>query len=188
MSKKLTNENQIIQTKCDVGRLLPGESYLSRVSYMKVNSVDFSGVNVVNEAGMSWGIGKEIVARECYAADQFNETKQVTRTELINIFCSVGDTIYTVNFNKQPKIEDAYDAVANNGRIKSNSDIKKALKEKMAGEERTLVGYTLKLDAAYGRSMVVDLQQEDKSDRVRQVDHRTLNWLIFKNVKYVVKN
>jgi len=38
-----------------------------------------------------------------------------------------------------------------------------------------------------GRSMVEDLESSDKKNRMRQVDHRTIKWLIVDGVKYVVK-
>lgn len=180
-------------SKLNLSQLQVGQ-FLSRTSYMKVIEVYFANgsVKVENEDGMQWNIGNEIVARECFTANQFTEERTVTRTELIRIFGTVGDAVYTVNYNKQPKVEDAFDAVANNGKLKSNAEMKKLLKEKMKGEERTLIGYTIKLEPEWGRSMVVDLECTDKNakggrDNIRQVDHRTLNWLIFKNVRYVVK-
>lgn len=174
------------QAKCIVNQLKEGD-YLSRTSYMRVKGVAGGAIFVENEQGLNWSIGRDIVEKECYSHNQVLETKEVTRTELIGIFSQTGDAVYTVNYCKQPKVEDAYDAVANDGRLKTNAAIKKALKEKMKGEERTLIGYTIKPEPLWGRSMVVDLEQPDKQDNIRQVDHRTLNWLILKNVKYVVK-
>ena len=37
-----------------------------------------------------------------------------------------------------------------------------------------------------GRSLVIDLKA-DKSDNFRQVDHRTIESIVFKNVLYVLK-
>lgn len=37
-----------------------------------------------------------------------------------------------------------------------------------------------------GRSTVIDLNVETEN-KFRQVDHRTIDWLIIKNVKYVLK-
>lgn len=162
--------------------------YLSRLSYLKVEAAPFCGpMTVRNEAGKSWSIDNSLVEAECYSASHSDETKEVTRTELIEIFNGTADNVYTVCFNKQPKVEDAFDAIANKGKLKSNIEIKKLLKEKMAGEERILTGYTIKREIPWGRSMVVDLC-EPSTDRIRQVDHRTLNWLICQNVKYVIKS
>lgn len=150
------------QQKLNPNKLQVGD-YLSRTSYMKVvdKGLSFNSqqVQVENEDGMKWAIEAGIVERECYSHNQYLEEKQVTRTELIEIFSKVGDAIYTVNYCKQPKVEDAFDAIANKGKIISNKEMKASLKEKMKGEDRTLIGYTLKMEPAWGRSLVVDLEQ-----------------------------
>lgn len=58
--------------------------------------------------------------------------------------------------------------------------------DKSDGEERTLRGRLVKPEPLLGRSMVEDLDVKGKN-RLRQVDHRTLKWLIVDNVKYIVK-
>jgi len=37
-----------------------------------------------------------------------------------------------------------------------------------------------------GRSLVIDLKTEHEN-KLRQIDHRSINYIIFKNVKYSVK-
>jgi hypothetical protein len=180
--------------KCDVSKVKEGD-FLSEIQYYRVKS--HSGglpVVVVNERGYQFGIAESILAEGSFSANQFTETVQVTRTELIERFGSVGNTVFSVNFNKQPKVSDINDAIesANKGKILPIKDIKKLVKEAYKGEERTLVGYLVQTETGFGRSTVIDLEAEkgDKPDwdgRLRQVDHRTLNWLIFQNVKYVVK-
>lgn len=58
--------------------------------------------------------------------------------------------------------------------------------EKTDGTERVLRGRLVRPEPLLGRSMVEDLD-EVKSERIRQVDHRTIHWLIIEGVKYVVK-
>jgi len=171
--------------KLNISQLKVGDR-MSRLSYLQVLDVSYGAVSVRNEDGAEWTISNTIVENECYSANQFTSEKSVTRSELIDIFNSVGDAIYTVNFNKQPKLADAFDSVCNKGKLKSNATIKKELAKAMEGEERTLVGYTISREIPWGRSMVIDLETEDKN-KIRQVDHRTINWLICKNVKYSVK-
>jgi hypothetical protein len=57
---------------------------------------------------------------------------------------------------------------------------------KADGNERTLRGRLIRPEPLLGRSMVEDLD-EATSNKLRQVDHRTINWLIVEGVKYVVK-
>ena len=57
---------------------------------------------------------------------------------------------------------------------------------KSDGEERTLRGRLVKPEPLLGRSMVEDLDL--KSDhRLRQVDHRTIRYLIVDGIRYNVK-
>lgn len=58
--------------------------------------------------------------------------------------------------------------------------------DKTDGEERVLRGRLIRAEPLLGRSMVEDLDLSEKN-RIRQVDHRTLKWLIVDNVKYVAK-
>ena len=167
---------------------------LSETQYYEVISVDHTTIKVKNERGFEFSMGHSIAEEGSYSANQFSETKEVTRTELIEIFSKVGDTVFTVNFNKQPTIEAINKAIesANKGKILPTAEIKKVIKNAYKGEERTLVGYLISTETGFGRSMVIDLEEDrgtkpDWDARIRQVDHRTLNWLIHKNVKYVVK-
>jgi len=181
------------EKKSQVSKIKEG-TYLSETQYYKVVEVNGSSVQVENERGFRFGISHGIVEEGSYSADQYNSEQLVTRTQLIEIFSNVGDTVFTVNFNKQPKAEDINAAIesANNGKFKSIAEIKKVVKNAYKGEERTLTGYLVKTETGFGRSTVIDLQQPkgdnpNHDGRLRQVDHRTLNFLIYKNVKYIVK-
>ena len=59
--------------------------------------------------------------------------------------------------------------------------------DKQDGEERVLRGRLVKPEPTMGRSMVEDLDIDPGKHRLRQVDHRTLHWLIVDGVKHVVK-
>jgi hypothetical protein len=57
---------------------------------------------------------------------------------------------------------------------------------KTNGSERVLRGRLVKPEPLLGRSMVEDLDQKGVN-RLRQVDHRTIKYLIVDGTKYVVK-
>lgn len=57
---------------------------------------------------------------------------------------------------------------------------------KQNGEERVLRGRFLGVEPLLGYSWVEDLDKPD-GDRVREVNHRTVKWLIVRGVKYQVK-
>ena len=57
--------------------------------------------------------------------------------------------------------------------------------DKADGQERVLRGRLIRPEPLLGRSMVEDLDLNEEH-RIRQVDHRTLKWLIVNNIKYIV--
>ena len=58
--------------------------------------------------------------------------------------------------------------------------------DKQDGTERTMRGRLVQPEPLLGRSMVEDLDI-DGNNRLRQVDHRTIKWLIVDGMKYTVK-
>jgi len=52
----------------------------------------------------------------------------------------------------------------------------------MTGKECTLMGRLSRAEGKLGRSLVIDLPTAG----YRQVDHRTLKWLVIDNKKYLV--
>lgn len=169
--------------------------YLSEVQYYKVKEKIGNTLVVINERNFEFSISSQIIEEGIYNAGQFTVEKPVTRTELIEIFSSARDTVFTVSYHKQPKVEDINEAIelSNKGKILPIKDLKLLIKGAYKGVERVLVGYMVKVETGFGRSMVVDLEAdrskstENWDSRLRQVDHRTLNWLIYRGVKYTVK-
>jgi hypothetical protein len=58
--------------------------------------------------------------------------------------------------------------------------------QKNDGTERVLKGRLVKPEPLLGRSVVEDLETKD-SNRIRQVDHRTVNYIVVEGMKYIVK-
>lgn len=50
-----------------------------------------------------------------------------------------------------------------------------------------LIKFKLETNNEMGRSSAIDLEIEKDKNRLRQIDHRTINYLIFKGIKYIVK-
>lgn len=174
---------------------------LSETQYYKVIFTNSVGITVVNDRSLKFTISNNIVEEGIYSADQFSEEEKITKTQMAELFSHIGDTVFTVNFNKQLKDKDAreglFDLYANKGgNILSEKDyqskVKEVLKSVFKGEERTLIGHRIGSDFNLGRSHVIDLQAEKGDNpewdgRQRQVDHRSINFLVYKNVKYTVK-
>ena len=66
--------------------------------------------------------------------------------------------------------------------LKDKSKVKALSKELLEGKESRIVGRLSQAAGKLGRSLVIDLPTQG----YRQVDHRTIKWLIIKNVKYIV--
>lgn len=93
-----------------------------------------------------------------YSADQYTSTKRTTKTKVAEVLVSSHNRPLTVCF------------------------------EKVNGTERVLRGRLVKPEPLLGRSMVEDLDLDAGSHRLRQVDHRTIKWLIVDSVKYTVRS
>ena len=58
-----------------------------------------------------------------------------------------------------------------------------ALSKALTQSKRSMItGYIVNTENSLGRSTVIDL----KENTVKQVDHRTIEWIVFKNVKYLI--
>jgi transcriptional regulator NrdR family protein len=171
-------------------------NYLSETQYYKVVKINPKTATLINERGVETNFNKELIAEGMYSASLYDSEKNVNRTEINEILQQAGNNIFTVNFNKQVKEKDIkeklLDAIKDEeGNPLSYEEIENKLKkisqELTKGEERTLIGYLFELNTLRGRSLVIDMEIPPEQNRVRQVDHRTINWLILKNTKYIVK-
>lgn len=67
--------------------------------------------------------------------------------------------------------------------LKKADVIKKLSKDVVEGESVEITGHLVSSDNNLGRSLVIDLNAP-MNNNFRQVDHRTIEYLIYKNVKY----
>ena len=106
-------------------------------------------------------VGNTLVTH-ALSADQFHETEKVSQTELARTLIRSGGRIVTVCFIKKD------------------------------GEERTMRCHFLSQEDIMGRSYVIDLdmskeERASKSGGIKQVDHRSIQWIVFDGVKYILK-
>ena len=176
--------------KIDIAQLKVGD-YLSETQYYKVIGINSDSIAVENERGLSFDIDPDIVEEGMRSASQYKLEKQVTRTEICEHLASAGNNVFTINFDKQVKAKDSADKIgellANADCYKTKKSITEFTKDLLTGENRTLVGYLINTEPMTGRSTVIDLEVAIDKHRLRQVDHRSIQWMILKNVKYVVK-
>ena len=98
------------------------------------------------------------------------------------------ETVMTVGFRK--KIDDAYvkDILSKVTAAQFNdAKQKKALaKDLVTGKQTELSCHLLTCEGKLGRSTVIDVNSPAHM-AFRQVDHRTIDSMVFKNTKYTVK-
>ena len=176
-----------LETRTNPNQLKTGDR-LSRVSYMEIVSKSGNSFRVKNEEGMTWTIAGSILQNEAYAADQYTEEQEVSRTEMVEALESAGDSVFTVVFDKKTSQKSIVEALSDLNELPTKkTQLNKLAKSMMAGEERRLVGYLASTEPKMGRSTVVDLEVSPNNHRLRLVDHRTVKELILRNVRYTLK-
>lgn len=174
---------------------------LSETQFYSVEKVQGNKVQLRNDYGESIVVDDQYVEKCLVASDEVEGTKQMSRTDLTNLFLASTNVVMTVNYNKQVKEDEVKKQLHSlypnkGGKILSESDFKKqvnaALSGALVGEERTMVGRHYGSQDEFGRVRFIDMEADkgtkpDYDGRNRLVDPRTLNWLILRGIKYVVK-
>lgn len=130
------------------------------VHYFKVNSSYSSGSRLKVQDlhhNYPFEINGKELVESAFSADRFDEVKNTTKTKIAEQLVQAGHKPFTVHFVKQD------------------------------GTPRTLRGRLLGTEHMMGRSKVEDLDEPNHSKRFKQVDHRTIQWLILDDIKYRVK-
>lgn len=130
------------------------------IDYVKVKNVNAQNFEILTEnldiPDHVTKVAGKEVLENALSADQYSEEIKVNKTTAATLLVNAGCRPFTVNFKK------------------------------LEGKERTIRGRLISSESLLGRSTVEDLDLPLKENRVRQVDHRTINWLILDFVKYVV--
>ena len=101
-------------------------------------------------------------------------------TELARILTECKDTVFTVSFKKKVSVNELETTLLSIDLSQINT-VKQIHKLVVDGEDRVITGHLMGHETESGRSLVYDL---DQANAIKQVDHRTINWIIYKNVKY----
>ena len=127
--------------------------------WTKVDRIDGTEKLLVEdlERGNKFHIQGKDLIDSTLSADEFSKTEKITKTAAAEKLISLHGIPFTANFDEQ------------------------------SGKNRTLRGKLINPEPLLGRSYVEDLDIPLGEHRLRQIDHRTLKWLICQGVKYVVK-
>lgn len=118
----------------------------------------------------------------------YEKEEKTTRTEIIGHLLNAKESVMTVKFHK--KVDDNYvkDILShvNKDQLEDAKKLKELSKELVSGKEVEMTCHLTKSEGRLGRSTVMDLNAPHGMN-FRQIDHRTVQSLILKNIKYVVK-
>lgn len=169
---------------------------LSETQYYSVVKVSGTKIQLKNGLGQDIVVDKDYVENCLVSADQFTEEVKITKTDMAKLFLENPNVAFTISFNKQVKAEDVakeiMGAYEDSTPKTMETAIKKAVKTALNGVERVLVGYHNGIQDDLGRVSAVDMNIEkdptkDYNSALRLVDPRTINYLVLRGKKYVVK-
>ena len=133
-------------------------------------------------------MSRDILEKEMYAANIFDTEEKISRTNLVELMTNARETAVTVNFHK--KVDDAYvkEILSNAGKqdFQNAAKLKALSKELSHGKQIEMTCFLTKSEGTLGRSLCIDLNAP-WGKNFRQIDHRTVESLVLKNVKYTVK-
>ena len=178
-------------------------SILSETSFYVVKEVNSSNIVVTDENDNEITIGKEYVESVLNSADDCDTTEKKTMTELAEIFINSPRIAMTVAFYKKDveKTKKAYEAEKTakvneitNAKVSDvprllNQLIENPISKTIPGELRVMKGRHYGQIDELGRVKFIDMElpKADPAGRIRQVDPRTIEYIICNNVKYVKK-
>lgn len=181
---------------------------LSESSYFTVKEVQTKAIIAVDDYGHEITISNEYVEQVMLSADIFSSTEQKNMTELAEIFINSPRVAQTVCFitkgeEKAKKVYEEEKAAAilklQNAKVSEIAQlatdlIENPISKSIPGKERIMRGrhYGQKEKDGLGRIDFIDMEipkdtSKSYENRIRQVDPRTIQWLIVNNVKYVLK-
>jgi len=189
MIERQTNSILKIKKMATFKNLKKG-NVLSETQFYVVKEINKDEAILLNDTNEEITVSRDYVDKLLNSANDFAKEEKITKTLAAELLLNNPNIALTVNFNKQVKPEDVekeiLDAYANNTPSALPAAVKKAVKSAINGVERTMVGRHNGGVNEFGRINFVDMEEKGPN-KTRQVDPRTINWLIVKGIKYVVK-
>lgn len=181
-------------------------SILSETSFYVVKEVNSMGITVNDDLGNEIVIGSEYVEKILASADVFETEEKKTMTELADLFINSPRIALTVAFmkkdvektkkayntEKQAKIDEITNAKVSDVPRLLNDLIENPVTKTIPGDLRVMKGRHYGNVDELGRIQFTDMEivkeaGKDYDTRLRQVDPRTIQYLVVNNVKYSLK-
>ena len=130
-------KNSKINKMTDFKKLKVG-SKLSETQYYKVEKIAGNQVQLRNDFDEPVVVDNNYVEKCLTSADQFEQERTMSRTDVANLFIASTNVALTVNYNKQVNEKDVKDQLVSlypnkGGKILSEADYKKAISKVISG-------------------------------------------------------
>jgi hypothetical protein len=182
-AKKIVRKNKPLW---DGSKIAVGQ-WLSQTQYYHVKAIEGTRITVENQWGNLMLVSKDIIEK-MDSADHFEKEVGMNMTALAELLETLSDTIFQVNFRKQPNKDDAVELLkaAEFADLKDKAKLAALSKGIIEGQPCNMICHLVKAENLLGRSTVIDLTAKTEN-KFRQIDHRTIESIIYKNVKYSLK-
>lgn len=180
-------------------------SILSETSFFKIKQIKSNSIVVNDDNDNELEIGNPYVESILNSADSFDKEEKKSITELADLFINSPRIAMTVAFFKKDtaKTKKAYEAEKatkieeiSNAKVSDvsrllNDLIENPISKVIPGELRVMKGRHYGSIDDLGRVQFVDMEIDKGNGafdaRLRQVDPRTISFIIVNNVKYTLK-
>ena len=168
-------------SKLAIGNMFSGTSYYETVSEINAKEV-FCYEKSFNDRGVT--IDKEIMRDEMNNATLYDSEESLPITKLATKLVEANNMCFQVCFTCKASDKKVLEELSGlKAAPKSDKEARELAKRCLVGNEQTLVCRLSKAEGKLGRSLVVELS----SVGYRQVDHRSIKWIVIDNVKYSLK-
>ncbi len=179
---------------------------LSETSFYVVKENQGSKIIVTDDFGHEITLSEKYVSEICTSADRWESEEPKSMTELAEIFINSSRIAMTVAFvtkstektkkeyelEKATKIDEILNATLKNTESLLNDLIEHPITRTIPGKERIMKGRHYGSVDDLGRVHFIDMEisrdvTKDYDTRSRQVDPRTIQWLVVNRVRYFLK-
>lgn len=165
-----------------VGDMFSGTSYYETVTDMGDSNQVFCYEKSFNDRGVM--VDKRILNEEMTNGSLYQEEQKLSMTDLATKLTAANNMCFQVCFTKKPDARKVAEQLSEIKKAPSAAAARDLAKKCLVGDESTLICHLTKAEGKLGRSLVIDLP----TGGFRQVDHRTLKWIVIDNVKYVLRH
>ena len=163
-----------------VGDIFSGTSYYETVMEVEPSEVLCYEKNF-NDRPVT--IDRNILATTMNNASVFDEEEKISKTNLATKLVEADNKAFQVCFKTQASEKGAVEALSGLSRAPNAAEAKDLAKKCLSGREVTMTCSLSKAEGKLGRSTVVELS----TNGYKQVDHRSIKWIVIDNIKYTLK-